>query len=226
MAKMVHSRRGGYCYEHNTLFACALTTLGFRVTRLAARVMVGEANVESRPRTHMALLVEVPGDPQPYLADVGFGTIGALLEPVPLTVGMDFYDAGRRHRLMHVPNPGPLQMWVLEAFSDVMGRGIWQGQYAFTLEPFEQCDFEVINWYIGTSPRSPFTQRLYVHRVTSDKNLLLTGCNLTETHADGTVRERKITDEATARRLLDEAFGITAPETATLLPSSLCPQRS
>ncbi|MER6981132.1 arylamine N-acetyltransferase, partial [Streptomyces carpinensis] len=85
MAKLVHSRRGGYCYEHNTLLACALQALGFRVTRLAARVVVGADRMESRPRTHMALLVEVPGDPQPYLADVGFGAVGALLEAVPLT---------------------------------------------------------------------------------------------------------------------------------------------
>ena len=82
-AKLLHSRRGGYCYEHNTLFAGVLEALGFRVTRLAARVVVGADRIDSRPRTHMALLVEAPGDPQPYLADVGFGAIGALLEPVP-----------------------------------------------------------------------------------------------------------------------------------------------
>ncbi len=29
MAKLVRSRRGGYCYEHNTLLAAALRALGF-----------------------------------------------------------------------------------------------------------------------------------------------------------------------------------------------------
>lgn len=214
-AKLVHSRRGGYCYEHNTLLSLALETLGFRVTRLAARVVVGAETIESRPRTHMALLVEVPGDAQPYLADVGFGAIGALLEPVPLTVGAEFRDAGRRHRLVHVPHRGPLELWVLQAYEERTGS--WAGQYAFTLEPFEKPDFEVINWHIGTNPRSPFTQSLYVQSVSAERHLLLHGSLLTETRADGTVRERKVPDETEARRLLEEQFGITAPEGTTLL---------
>ncbi len=122
-AKLLHSRRGGYCYEHNTLFAGVLEALGFEVTLLTARVVVGADRIESRPRTHMALLVEVPGDPQPYLADVGFGAIGALLEPVPLTTGVDFQDAERRHRLVHAPHAGPLEMWLLQAQDQVKGTG-------------------------------------------------------------------------------------------------------
>ncbi|MEU5596897.1 arylamine N-acetyltransferase [Streptomyces sp. NPDC020298] len=212
-AKLLRSRRGGYCYEHNTLLALALEALGYRVTRLTARVVVGAEDIASRPRTHMALLVEVPGDPQPYLADVGFGTIGALLEPVPLVADVEFHDAGRRHRLVHVPHDGPLEMWVLQAYVG----GAWAGQYAFTLEPFEKPDFAVINWHMSTNPRSPFTQRLYVQRVTADSHLLLAGRLLTETRADGTVTEKEVTDEAEARRLLDEEFGITAPEGMTLL---------
>lgn len=210
MAKLVHSRRGGYCYEHNTLFACALEALGFTVTRLAARVVVGADRIESRPRTHMALLVEAPGDPQPYLADVGFGAIGALLEPVPLTAGVEFRDAERRHRLVHAPHDGPLQLWLLQAHD--RAKDDWTDQYAFTLEPFEKPDFEVINWHIGTNPRSPFTQRVYVQSVTAERHLLLNGRLLTETRVDGAVVEREVTQEAQARRLLEEEFGIEAPE--------------
>lgn len=40
-AKLVRGGRGGYCYEHNTLLAAALTALGFRITLLCARVVVG-----------------------------------------------------------------------------------------------------------------------------------------------------------------------------------------
>ncbi|MFJ7076327.1 arylamine N-acetyltransferase [Streptomyces sp. NPDC098781] len=215
MAKMVHSRRGGYCYEHNTLLAGALVALGFKVTGLGARVAVGADRIGSRPRTHMALLVEAPGDPQPYLADVGFGAIGALLEPVPLTAGVEFRDAERRHRLVHVPHDGPLPLWVLQAHDRV--KGDWADQYAFTLEPFVQPDFEVVNWHIGTNPRSPFTQRVYVQRVSADRHLLLNGRLLTETRVDGTVVEREVTGEAEARRLLDEEFGIDVPDGMTLL---------
>ncbi|MEV6514077.1 arylamine N-acetyltransferase [Streptomyces sp. NPDC051642] len=222
MAKLVHSRRGGYCYEHNTLLATALRALGFGVTLLAARVVVGADRIESRPRTHMALLVEVPGDPQRYLADVGFGAIGGLLEPVPVVVGEEFEGAGRGHRFVQAPHRGPLELLVLQAYEggdggDGDGSRAWQPQYAFTLEPFEQVDFEVINWHIATNPRSPFTKGLFVQRVTPDRHLLLHGRVLTETRVDGGVSERELTDEGEVRRLLDEEFGIEAPEGMKLL---------
>ncbi len=215
MAKLVRGRRGGYCYEHNTLFACALRALGFRVTLLVARVVVGADSIASRPRTHMALLAEVPGEARPYLADVGFGAIGSLLEPMPLVADTEFTGAGRRHRLVHAPHDGPLEMWVLEAHD--RAKEDWTAQYAFTLEPFEKPDFDVVNWYVGTSPRSPFTRRVYVQNVSADRHLLLDGRLLTETRPDGTVTEREVTGEAEAHRLLEEEFGITAPEGMTLL---------
>lgn len=223
MAKLVHSRRGGYCYEHNTLLTYALETMGFGVTLLAARVLAGAERIESRPRTHMALLVQAPGDPQPYLADAGFGASGGLLEAVPLATGTEFHDGGRRHRLVHAPHTGPLDLWVLQACdpiydrADGAAREAWTSQYAFTLEPFEMPDFEVINWYMATNPRSPFTRRPYVQRVTPEGHLLLDGRLLTETHTAGTVTQRELADEAEARRVLDEEFAITAPEAIRLL---------
>ncbi|ANS67065.1 arylamine N-acetyltransferase [Streptomyces lincolnensis] len=216
MAKLVHGWRGGYCYEHNTLFSLALDALGFRVKALlTARVVLGAKTMESRPRTHMALLVEVPGDPRPYLADVGFGATGALLEPVPLVAGAEFRDAGRLHRLVHVPHHGPLEMWVLEAHDS--GVGGWVAQYAFTLEPFEKSDFEVINWHVATNPRSPFAQSLYVQHLSGERHLLLHGRLLIETRVDdGRVRERQVADAAEVRRLLEEEFGVVAPPGAVL----------
>src|ERR1700758_5278811 len=37
--KLVHRRRGGYCYEQNGLMGYVLAEIGFRVRRLAARVV-------------------------------------------------------------------------------------------------------------------------------------------------------------------------------------------
>lgn len=75
-AKLVGSRRGGYCYEHATLFAAVLEEVGFGVQRLPARV--GGDRARPRARTHMAL--HVRGEDGDWLADVGFGN--ALLEPL------------------------------------------------------------------------------------------------------------------------------------------------
>jgi N-hydroxyarylamine O-acetyltransferase len=156
----------------------------------------------------MALIVEVPGDPRRHLVDVGFGAAGALLEPIPLTPDTAFDGAGRRHRLVHAPHHGPLELWVLEQHT----AGSWQPQYAFTLEPFERPDFEVINWHTATNPRSPFSALPYAQRVTPDRHLLLHGTRLTETRADGTTTERDLTDEDDARRVLEEQFDIAVPE--------------
>src|SRR6266446_572930 len=52
-AKMIHGRRGGYCFEQNTLLAAVLEQSGFRVTKLAARVRFGAPR--HLPRTHVLL---------------------------------------------------------------------------------------------------------------------------------------------------------------------------
>ncbi|MGA5193603.1 arylamine N-acetyltransferase family protein [Streptomyces exfoliatus] len=205
-AKLVRGGRGGYCYEHNTLLAAVLETFGFGVTRLAARVVLG-ARGAIRPRTHMLLLVDVPGDPRPYLADVGFGSGGALLEAVPLVADTEFPDAPRRHRLVNEPHRGPLELWVLQAYED----GTWTDQYAFTVEPYEAPDFEVINWHIATNPRSPFSHLLYVQRTTPDAHLALSGRDLVITRADGSREERELSGREEITRVLTDDFGIAVP---------------
>lgn len=212
-AKLVRGERGGYCYEQNTLLAAALRALGFEVTLLCARVVLGARPGDVRPWTHMLMRVGVPGEATPYLADVGFGAAGSLLEPIPLVAGAELHDTPRHHRLVHTPHDGPLELWELQTET---GEGAWQGQYAFTVEPFEAPDFEVINWHIATNPRSPFEHLLYVQRTTPDAHLSLTGRTLVVTAADGRREERELADTAEAVRVLADTFGIRLPEGARL----------
>ena len=93
-AKLVTSRRGGYCFEQNALFAAALESLGFDVIRLAARVRFG--TTEIRPRTHM--LLEVRVDHELWLADVGFGCSSPLY-PVRLRQGEPEQQGGWSFRV-------------------------------------------------------------------------------------------------------------------------------
>nr|WTB33284.1 arylamine N-acetyltransferase [Streptomyces sp. NBC_00830] len=213
-AKLVRSERGGYCYEQNTLLAAALTALGFKITLLCARVLLGAAPGDVRPRTHMLMRVEVPGEPTPYLADVGFGANSSLLEPIPLVADAELYDTPRRHRLVHAPHNGPLELWKLQTHTP---GGEWEDQYAFTLEPFEAPDYEVINWHIATNPRSPFQHLLYVQRTTPEAHLALMGRRLVETAPDGTRKERELADGDEVLRVLAADFGIRLPE-GTRLP--------
>ncbi|MEV5686068.1 arylamine N-acetyltransferase [Streptomyces sp. NPDC052164] len=212
-AKLVRGGRGGYCYEHNTLLSAVLKRLGFTVTLLAARVLLGAAPGDIRPRTHMLMRVDVPGGDTPWLADVGFGAVSALLEPIPLVADAELFDGPRHHRLVHTPHDGPLELWELQTEKG----GAWEPQYAFTLEPFEAPDFDVINWHIATNPRSPFQQAVYAQLTRPGSHLALSGLDLVETADDGTVTERRLPDAAEALRVLRDDFGIRVPE-GTRLP--------
>src|SRR5579859_2190730 len=70
--KIVHRRRGGFCYELNGTFALLLEALGAQVSRVAARVY-GESGL-GPPFDHLALVVRPADGSGPWLADVGFGS--------------------------------------------------------------------------------------------------------------------------------------------------------
>src|ERR1700754_2714122 len=60
-AKLVHGRRGGWCFEQNLLLRGALDALGYTTTGLAARVLRGRpADAPATPRSHMLLQVDLP----------------------------------------------------------------------------------------------------------------------------------------------------------------------
>jgi N-hydroxyarylamine O-acetyltransferase len=146
VAKLVHGRRGGYCFEQNLLFAHALATVGFDVTMLAARVRY--RTTRTLPRTHMLLAVDVEG--APYLADVGFGGEGLLL-PVPLAGDGEATQFAWRYRLRHDGRERVLQ---------AQGDEGWHDLYAFAMEPQLAVDFEVANHYVSTHPDSRFVRTL------------------------------------------------------------------
>ena len=71
--KLVTARRGGYCFEHGTLFQAALRALGVEATAHAARVLLVAPKAEA-PRTHMFLTFV--GGGTTWVLDPGFGGPG------------------------------------------------------------------------------------------------------------------------------------------------------
>src|SRR6185295_5916717 len=119
--KFLDEGGGGYCFEHNTLFAAALRDLGFTVTPLLARVRRGPA--DGWMRTHMVLRVVIAG--VPWLADVGFGGFG-LLEPIPLSEGATAAQGGATYALRRENGAWVLSMRDRSAMTDL---------YEFTEDP-------------------------------------------------------------------------------------------
>lgn len=202
-AKLVHGRRGGYCFELNSLLEAALEAIGFAVTGLAARVRwMAPPERPLGPRTHMLLRVELPEGT--YLADAGFG--GHLLdEPLRLEIDSQQRTAAALYRLTR-------QDGVL-ALSTRLPTG-WQLMYLFDLEPQVPADYEMGSWFTSTHPQSWFTQRLLIERLTDDARHTLSNTRLLERRRDGTVSERNLSDPAELADTLERIFGLSSPAPA------------
>lgn len=189
--KMVRRRRGGYCYEHNLLFAAALERLGYAVTRLVARVRPDR----SGPRTHMLLRVAAGG--VSWLADVGFG--GGVLEPIPLEHATTARQGGWTYRL----DQGDDGVWLLRSLRPDGASSL----YSFTEEPHRWVDYELINYYTSTHPDSPFTGRVVAMRIEDQAHHTLAGRELTTMYPDGANERRGVADDELVA-VLGDTFGI------------------
>ena len=158
--KIVQRRRGGYCFEHNSLLAAALESLGgMEISPMLARVRMGPEG--PRPLNH--LLLQVSNREGTWLADVGFGG-GGLLEPIPFETGTETDQSGWRYRL--VEDGSEL---VLQVFED---NG-WVDMYGFVPEPAEPADIVVNNWFTATHPTSPFVTGVMTGRRSAERCLTL-----------------------------------------------------
>jgi N-hydroxyarylamine O-acetyltransferase len=145
--KLVHERRGGYCFEQNLLLASALEHLGLKVEPMLARVRRGAPPGTVRPRSHLVLRV-TGDDDRVWHADVGLG-LGTLLDPIPF--GADGADAHEQSGWsFRAIEEGP--ELVLQTLAD----GSWSDVYAFSPQPVPHIDIETSNWWASTNPRSPF----------------------------------------------------------------------
>ena len=95
--KLIHHRRGGYCYEQNTLFQAALETIGFYVSSVGARVQWRYPKGSVRPLSHMVLRIRLPD--ADYIADVGFGLL-TLTAPLRLEAGIEQSTPHGAYRLV------------------------------------------------------------------------------------------------------------------------------
>lgn len=194
-AKLVTARRGGYCFEQNTLFGAVLERLGFSVRAHAARVRAGSTDV--RPRTHMLLCVELAEGA--FLADVGFGGDGPV-HPVPFA-GAETWIGPSGHRLR---TEGELQ--VLQASL----TGDWTDLYAFGPEPAYDVDFEMANHFTSTYPRSPFVLNLVAQRSWPERRAILRNRELTIREAAGS-SVSSVRDPEHLLELLADLFDLRFP---------------
>jgi N-hydroxyarylamine O-acetyltransferase len=193
-AKLLDQRRGGYCFEQNSLLLAVLREFGFAAEPLEARVLAGPSAV--RPRTHMLIAVRM--DDSEWLADVGFGGEGPI-EPVLMT-GEPSTQGRATYR---VESRGSLRVLQMRT------RDEWIDQYSFLPTPVHAVDFEVGNWFTSTYPQSPFVRTLTAQRATQDVRYVLRYPNYSEIRG-GTLMTREIS-RAELLPLLRDVFLIDLP---------------
>jgi N-hydroxyarylamine O-acetyltransferase len=195
-AKLVEGRRGGYCFEQNLLFAAVLEEIGFRVTRLAARVRYTAQQM--LPRTHMLLLVEADGSN--WVADVGFGAKGLLL-PVSFSSGVVSKQFLWSYRVV-----AEGALWVLQYLQE----GAWVDLYAFTLEPQHQIDYEMANYFTSTHPTSRFVLNLTAQSTLTTVRTVLRNRDLIVDKGDA-ITKRVLADDDEILEVLGSTFGLHFP---------------
>lgn len=196
--KLVRERRGGYCFEHNTLLQAVLLELGFAVTAWIGRVRWQRIEDEIPPRTHMVLCVTV--EDEPYLVDVGFGGF-VLTGPLRLNCEAEQATPHEPHRLTV---DGPVTR--LEA----KVGGEFRACYDFTREPQLPVDYEVASWYTSTHPAARMTQNLMVTRVLPDARWVLYNRQFTS-YGPGGPEQVAVDDPDVLLAILSERFDLHFP---------------
>jgi arylamine N-acetyltransferase len=195
--KLVHRRRGGYCFEQNGVMAYVLSQLGFGVEPLGGRVVWMNTTGALPAQTHETLAVTVPGVDGRFLVDVGFGG-QTLSSPIRLEAGP---VQQTRHEPYRIREHG--DGYLLE--SEI--RDKWEPLYMFTTRPRPRIDREVASWYVSTHPKSGFVVGLTAALVTGDARWNLRGRNLA-IHSRGDSERVRLDTAAEVVEALTERFGI------------------
>ncbi|MBI5770235.1 MAG: arylamine N-acetyltransferase [Verrucomicrobia bacterium] len=207
--KLVHERRGGYCFEQNYLLAAALRSLGFRVTQCISRVRWQVPLDVVTPPTHLVLLVE--GDDGRMLADVGFGSM-SLIEPLAFALDREQAVAVEPRRIVALPRDGAAIRSGGLAYAHQARLGdTWHDVYYFSADEVPAIDIEVANWFTCTHPQSRFKLNLTLARAGEGCRYTIFNREFTIRYADGRAEKHEIRSPEELLDLLAVRFGVVLP---------------
>ena len=192
--KFVVNRRGGYCFEQNTLFGQLLNDLGFPTYGTVVRLL-GPPGFPLFPYSHKGLVSEAEG--KAWYCDVGYGGPGPkgvveIRDGEQVVGGVTFRGTIR-------PN---------DFFIERKTDDGWVNVLYFAQRAIEPIDFEPLNFYCAMRPDSNFRLNRIVNLTLPDGSKALSGKHFT-LRVGGTVTERDVETPEELEELLHEEFGIT-----------------
>lgn len=191
--KIIVGRRGGYCFELNTLFRTALLAFGFEARSALARV---RRRGEITGRSHLITLVQYRG--RDFIVDVGFGASG-LRAPLPLEPGYTTNQDGFRFRLSEDGGFGYLLQ--------IEYQNEWQDLYSFDTCVVTDADIAMSNHFTETHPSSTFVRFRVAHLPAPDGAVSLLNHSL-RLIRDGSEELQHIEAGPGYMEMLSDRFGI------------------
>jgi N-hydroxyarylamine O-acetyltransferase len=197
--KIVNKKRGGFCYELNSLFYMLLVSIGFEARMISARVYDNNVKEFGREYDHLAIIVRL--EDNDWLVDVGFGEFSFS----PLRIVPDEIKSDKRGRFM-ITKKQQDALIVNKASGNE-----WVPEYLFTLRDRRLSEFEEMCRFHQFSPESHFTGKRVCSVLTdggkrrisiSDNKIKVTGIN--------GAKEIPIGDDAEFEKLLWKYFKIKA----------------
>jgi len=192
--KIVLRKRGGYCFELNTLYAWLLKQAGFDPVPMLARVWLRDPP-ETPPRTHLVNRVEIEG--QNWISDVGFGGRAARV-PLKIEDGYEVDDGDGRIRVVKH-----------RAFGYKISRlqaGLWSDQYTVEIEAAHMSDILSGNHWTENHPDSHFRTGIGVGLFTHDGRTSFYGGVLT--HRGEATLSQNIEGLSPTLHVLKTEFGL------------------
>ncbi|MCD8098474.1 MAG: arylamine N-acetyltransferase [Lachnospiraceae bacterium] len=190
--KIILQKRGGYCFELNSLLLALLRELGYDAYPIAVRIIRNRSFLP--PVSHMGVIVRERGEK--YYCDVGYGGPGpkglvCLHEGVQEIYGDSFRvttaDGDYRIERLH--------------------QGEWEGILQFEDHLFRQVDFTPLNFTSANNPDGLFTQKrvLYIYTPDGSKSMLDMEFTLRK---NGEIRKTTCQNKEQLESCLLEEFGI------------------
>lgn len=204
-AKFVGRGRGGYCFEHATLFAAVLERLGYDVRRRLGRV----GPPSRSPRTHC--VVEVTLDGVPLLADPGFGH--SVLRPIPLQDGAEDEYGGSSHRVRRVDAAVAGPGW--ELFR--LRQDGWELMHTTDELPVQPVDVTMGHHFTSTYPESHFRHSLMLTKHGDGRHTAVSADSVTVRRPGEPTEHRKLRDGELEQLLHELEVPLTSSEEARLL---------
>jgi N-hydroxyarylamine O-acetyltransferase len=187
--KLVYEKRGGYCFEQNTLLFYVLHAMGYAVRPIISRGrwLIAEG-VPTTP-THLIVRVEIDG--KFYICDVGFCNCTPT-EPIEMSPNEQVTSHDTRRIITYTDECGYEQYMMQVKFKRSLD---WMNCYIFKDDEIIPIDIELANWWTSTSPQHKFTKNLIVSNVGKDCRHILVDDVLTIRYIEGSTERISVNND-------------------------------